>query len=83
MTKTGNAMTIIVSITGLALWIAVAAYYASWDTKETNWDLMSWACTHSSPENHYTSINFGITCKKMVSNPLPPYLLHVFLLSRH
>jgi len=67
MTKTGNITTMVVSSICLALWIAVAAYYASWDTKETNWDLMSWACTHNKSGYHYTTINFGQTCGKMVS----------------
>jgi hypothetical protein len=67
MTKTGNVTTVVVSIVGLVLWIAVTAYYASWDTRETGWDLMSWACTHSGPEYHYGGIDFGGICGQMVS----------------
>jgi hypothetical protein len=74
MTKTGNITTVVVSLVCLVLWIAVTAYYASWDTKETNWDLMSWACTHARPEYHYTNINFGQTCLRMVScHSSPPH----------
>jgi uncharacterized membrane protein len=67
MTKTGNVTTVVVSVVGLVLWIAVTAYYASWDTKQTGWDLMSWACTHSAPSYSYTGINFGGICGEMVS----------------
>jgi hypothetical protein len=67
MTKTGNLTTVVVSVVGLVLWIAVTAYYASWDTKQTGWDLMSWACTHSAPSYSYTGINFGDICGEMVS----------------
>lgn len=40
MTKTGNITTIIISVVCLVLWIAVTAYYGSWDTQKTNWDLL-------------------------------------------
>lgn len=40
MTKVGNISTIVVSSVCLALWIAVTAYYGTWDTSETNWDLL-------------------------------------------
>jgi hypothetical protein len=40
MTKVGNISTIVVSSICLVLWVAVTAYYASWDTTETNWDLL-------------------------------------------
>jgi hypothetical protein len=40
MTKTGNLTTTIVSGICLVVWVVVAAYYGSWDTKRTNWDLL-------------------------------------------
>ena len=40
MTKIGNISTIVVSSVCLALWIAVTVYYGTWDTSETNWDLL-------------------------------------------
>lgn len=69
----GNITTVIVSSVCLVLWIAVTAYYASWDTKETNWDLLSWSCTHSAEQYHYANIDFGKTCIKMVSFLCPIY----------
>ncbi|KAF2686335.1 hypothetical protein K458DRAFT_299167 [Lentithecium fluviatile CBS 122367] len=65
MTRTGNITTVLISTTCLALWIAVTVYYASWDTKETNWDLLSFACTHSTKEYHYVNVNFQETCTEM------------------
>lgn len=41
MTRTGNTTTLLISTICLALWTTVTVYYASWDTKETNWDLLS------------------------------------------
>lgn len=40
MTKTGNITTVIISAMCLVLWVIVTAYYGSWDTKDTNWDLL-------------------------------------------
>jgi hypothetical protein len=40
MTKTGNVTTIIVTFACLVIWVVVTAYYGSWDTEKTNWDLM-------------------------------------------
>lgn len=40
MTKTGNIVTVIVSSICLVLWVSVTAWYESWDTSETNWDLL-------------------------------------------
>jgi hypothetical protein len=40
MTKIGNISTIVVSSICLALWIAVTVYFGTWDTSETNWDLL-------------------------------------------
>lgn len=40
MTKIGNISTIVVSSVCLALWITVTVYYGTWDTSETNWDLL-------------------------------------------
>lgn len=68
MTKTGNISTVIISFICLALWFAVTAYYASWDTKDTNWDLLSWSCKHSDKKYNYTNIDFGETCTEMVSH---------------
>ncbi|KAF1968470.1 hypothetical protein BU23DRAFT_480106 [Bimuria novae-zelandiae CBS 107.79] len=65
MTKTGNIATIIISTVCLALWVATTAYYASWDTKETHWDLMSWACKHAKAEARYNHVNYGEVCTEM------------------
>ncbi|KAF2265881.1 hypothetical protein CC78DRAFT_542850 [Lojkania enalia] len=65
MTKAGNIMTMIVSSIGLALWVAVTVYYGTWDTKETNRDLLSWTCKHSTPEYDYNNIDFKETCLEM------------------
>jgi hypothetical protein len=40
MTKTGNITTVVVSSICLVLWVSVTAYYESWDTKKTGWDLL-------------------------------------------
>jgi hypothetical protein len=40
MTKVGNISTMAVSAICLVLWVAVTAYYGTWDTSETNWDLL-------------------------------------------
>jgi hypothetical protein len=40
MTKVGNISTMVVSAICLALWVAVTAYYGTWDTSETSWDLL-------------------------------------------
>ncbi|KAJ4293994.1 hypothetical protein N0V90_007683 [Kalmusia sp. IMI 367209] len=65
MTKTGNIATIFISIVCLALWAAVTAYYASWDTKETHWDLMSWSCKHREAQPNYNHVNYGEICTEM------------------
>ena len=44
MTKVGNISTMVVSAICLALWVAVTAYYGTWDTSETNWDLLLVEC---------------------------------------
>lgn len=41
MTHVGNVTTIVVSSACLVIWIGVTAYYGSWDSKNTNWDIMS------------------------------------------
>ncbi|KAH8723552.1 hypothetical protein GQ44DRAFT_656429 [Phaeosphaeriaceae sp. PMI808] len=64
-TKTGNVTTIVVSSICLLVWVAVTAYYGSWDTKETSWDLLSWSCTHQDPKFDYQNIDFSQTCTKM------------------
>lgn len=74
MTKTGNIATIFISAVCLALWIATTAYYASWDTKETHWDLMSWSCKHHTPDASYNHVNYGEICIEMVSAPFTPTL---------
>ncbi|KAH6642510.1 hypothetical protein C7974DRAFT_103476 [Boeremia exigua] len=63
MTKVGNISTIVVSSICLVLWVAVTAYYGTWDTSETNWDLLSWTCTHRNYE--YQDIDFSETCTAM------------------
>jgi hypothetical protein len=40
LTKVGNISTMVVSAICLALWVAVTAYYGTWDTSETSWDLL-------------------------------------------
>lgn len=40
MTKVGNTTTMVISAMCLALWVAVTAYYGTWDTSETSWDLL-------------------------------------------
>jgi len=40
MTKIGNVTTIVVSSICLIVWVIVTAYYGSWDTNKTNWDLL-------------------------------------------
>ncbi|KAF2448106.1 hypothetical protein P171DRAFT_428229 [Karstenula rhodostoma CBS 690.94] len=65
MTKTGNIATITISAVCLALWIATTAYYASWDTEETHWDLMSWSCKHRAPDASYNHVNYGEICIEM------------------
>lgn len=35
-----NISTMVVSALCLVLWVAVTAYYGTWDTSETNWDLL-------------------------------------------
>lgn len=40
MTKIGNISTIVVSSICLIIWVAVTAYYGTWDTSESNWDLL-------------------------------------------
>lgn len=67
MTKAGNIFTVIISTISLTLWIAVTGYYAAWDTKKTNFDLLSWTCKHSDPEYNYNNIDFNETCMEMVS----------------
>ncbi|KAF3034916.1 hypothetical protein E8E12_005984 [Didymella heteroderae] len=63
MTKVGNISTMVASAICLALWVAVTAYYGTWDTSETSWDLLSWTCTH---RNHgYKDVKFGETCTEM------------------
>ncbi|KAL6705247.1 hypothetical protein ACN47E_007207 [Coniothyrium glycines] len=62
MTKTGNITTMVVSSVCLVLWIVVTAYYHSWDSKKTNWDLMSWSCTHQDPSFDYRDIDFSEFC---------------------
>ncbi|OAL01794.1 hypothetical protein IQ06DRAFT_272680 [Phaeosphaeriaceae sp. SRC1lsM3a] len=65
MTKTGNITTIIISVICLVVWIAVTAYYGSWDTQKTNWDLLSWSCTHQDPRYDYQNIDFSEMCTEM------------------
>ncbi|OAL44853.1 hypothetical protein IQ07DRAFT_684690 [Pyrenochaeta sp. DS3sAY3a] len=65
LTTTGNVATVVTSVICLALWIAVTVYYETWDTKETNWDLMSWTCTHQDPSFDYENIDFSEFCTKM------------------
>ncbi|KAJ4983354.1 hypothetical protein SVAN01_11139 [Stagonosporopsis vannaccii] len=60
MTKVGNISTIVVSSLSLALWIAVTAWYGTWDTSETHYDLLSWTCTHRNRE--YQEFDFNETC---------------------
>ena len=67
MTKTGNIATIFISFICLILWVATTAYYASFDTKKTNWDLMSWTCTHKEANASYNHVNYGEICIEMVS----------------
>jgi hypothetical protein len=40
ITKTGNVTTIAISSICLVVWVAVTAFYESWDTTKTNWDLL-------------------------------------------
>ncbi|KAF2024001.1 hypothetical protein EK21DRAFT_118199 [Setomelanomma holmii] len=65
MTKTGNVTTMIVSAVCLVVWVVVTAYYGSWDTKKTNWDLLSWTCKHQDPAYDYKNIDFGEICIEM------------------
>ncbi|KAH7355929.1 hypothetical protein BKA66DRAFT_429211 [Pyrenochaeta sp. MPI-SDFR-AT-0127] len=65
MTTTGNITTIVISSVCLVVWIAVTAYYETWDSSETNWDLLSWTCTHQDPSYDYQSIDFSVFCTKM------------------
>jgi hypothetical protein len=73
MTNTGNNATIFISSFCLTLWIITTAYYASWDTKETNWDLMSWACKHGKADPSYNHVNYGEVCIEMVRRPFPKF----------
>ncbi|KAH7135143.1 hypothetical protein B0J11DRAFT_547171 [Dendryphion nanum] len=65
MTKTGNFWTGIISFICLVFWVVVTALYGTWDTKETNFDLLSWTCKHSTPEYEYNNIDFAETCTEM------------------
>jgi len=40
MTKVGNISTIVVSSVSLTLWVIVTVWYGTWDTSETNYDLL-------------------------------------------
>lgn len=62
MTNVGNLTTIVVSSACLAIWIGVTAWYGTWDSKNTNWDLMSWSCTHQGPKFDYEEIDFEDFC---------------------
>jgi hypothetical protein len=70
MTNTGNNATIFISSFCLSLWVTTTAYYASWDTKETHWDLMSWACKHRKADPSYNHVNYGEICTEMVRHLL-------------
>ncbi|KAF9701301.1 hypothetical protein EKO04_000120 [Ascochyta lentis] len=63
MTKVGNISTIVVSLICLMLWVGVTGYYGTWDKSETNWDLLSWTCTHRDYE--YKDVDFAETCDEM------------------
>ncbi|KAF2128744.1 hypothetical protein P153DRAFT_367100 [Dothidotthia symphoricarpi CBS 119687] len=65
MTQTGNVATVVISSVCLVVWVVVTAYYGTWDTSETNWDLLSWTCQHRNPEYRYQDINFGEICTEM------------------
>ncbi|KAH6509891.1 hypothetical protein HBI56_129380 [Parastagonospora nodorum] len=65
MTNTGNVTTIVISSICLIVWIIVTAYYGSWDTNKTNWDLLSWSCTHQDERFDYRDIDFSTMCTEM------------------
>ncbi|CAO2648669.1 Nn.00g079360.m01.CDS01 [Neocucurbitaria sp. VM-36] len=65
MTKTGNITTAVISSICLVIGIAVTVYYGTWDSRETNWDLLSWTFTHQDSSYDYQNIDFSEFCTEM------------------